>query len=86
MYILPDCTNPVNLKNGDRKSPMNHERYISIPVQVQFFPMNGLAGEVKKKSPMSGEAASGGFFFSLQLLSHKWGKIVTRTGIEMYLE
>ena len=28
---------------------------------------------------------SGGFF-SPQLLSHKWGKLVTRTGIGMYLE
>ena len=25
-------------------------------------------------------------FFSPQLLSHKWGKLVTRTGIGMYLE
>ena len=29
----------------------------------QFFPMNGLAGVVKKNSSTSGEAASGGIFF-----------------------
>ena len=50
-----------------------------------------------ENSTMSGEATSGGIltttaiatsagFFSPQLLSHKWGKLVTRTGIGMYLE
>ena len=29
-----------------------------------FFPMNGLAGVVKKKSIMSGEAVNDGFFFT----------------------
>ena len=38
--------------------------------------MNGLAEVVKKNSPTSGEAASGGIFFSPRLLSHEWGIIL----------
>ena len=57
-----------------------------FPCKSQFFPMNGLAGVVNKNFPMSGKAANGEFFYSLRLLSHEWGKIVTRTGIKMYLE
>ena len=56
--------------------PMNHERHI----------MYGGAGVVKINFPMSGEAASGEILFLPQLLSHEWGKIVTRMGIAMYLE
>ena len=73
---------------------------LQFPCTSQFFTMHGLAGVVEKKihherrsrewwilkSIMSGEAANDGFFFSPQLLSHAWWKIVTRMGIAMYLE
>ena len=93
------CTNPVNLKNGDGKflheprsgkwrnwkSPMNHERYISIPVQVTIFPHEWLSRRGEKKILHERRSREWRIFFLPQLLSHEWGKIVTCTGIEMYL-
>ena len=54
----------------------------------QFFRTAWLSRRGEKKVPTtSGEATSGrNFFFTTSLLSHKWGKIVTCTGMRMCLE
>ena len=58
---------------GELKFPMSHEWHIP---KAKLSPTNGLAEVVKKNSPTSGEAASGGIFFSPRLLSHEWGIIL----------
>ena len=58
---------------GELKFHMSHEWHIP---KAKLSPKNGLAEVVKKSSPTSGEAASGGIFFSPRLLSHEWGIIL----------
>ena len=58
---------------GELKFPMSHEWHIP---KAKLTPTNGLAEVVKNNSPTSGEAASGGIFFSQCLLSHEWGIIL----------
>ena len=53
---------------GELKFPTSHEWHIP---KAKLSPTNGLAEVVKKNSPKSGEATSGGIFFSPRLLSHE---------------
>ena len=68
------------------KFPMNHERYIAIPMQVTIFPHEWLSRRGEKKIHHERRSREWWIFFLPQLLSHEWGKIVTRMGIAMYLE
>ena len=68
------------------KFPMSHERHIPIPVQVTIFPHEWLSRRGEKKILHERRSREWRIFFLPQLLSHEWGKIVTRTGIGMCLE
>ena len=71
---------------GTGKFPIRHSRHIPIPVRVTIFPHSWLSSCGKKKFLHSRLRRSWRNFFSPRLLSHSWGKIVTRTGIGMCLE
>ena len=71
---------------GILKFSMSHERHIPIPVQVTIFPHEWLSRRGEKKILHERRSREWRIFFLPQLLSHEWGKIVTRTGIGMCLE
>ena len=71
---------------GTGKFSMSHERHITIPVQVTIFPHEWLSRRGEKKNPPRAAKPRVEDFFLPQLLSHSYGKIVTRTGIVMCLE
>ena len=68
------------------KFSMSHERHITIPVQVTIFPHEWLSRRGEKKILQERRSREWRIFFLPQLLSHSYGKIVTRTGIVMCLE
>ena len=70
---------------GFLKFSMSHERHIPIPVQVTNFPHEWLSRRGEKKILHEWRSHEWRILFLPQLLSHEWGKIVTSTGIEMYL-
>ena len=59
--------------------------FVKVAQSAGIVPMLSFGNFGTGKYSTSVEAASGGIFLP-QLLSHEWGKIVTRTGIEMCLE
>ena len=65
---------------------MNHERYIRIPMQVMNFPHEWLSRRGEEKIHHERRSREWWIFFLPQLLSHEWGKFMTRMGIGMYLE
>ena len=71
---------------GILKFSTSHERHIPIPVQVTIFPHEWLSRRGEKKILHERRSREWRIFFLPQLLSHEWGKIVTRTGIGMCLE
>ena len=75
--LTKQCTNPIIFgiwdgiipswaaKRQMKELKISYESrkvHFNSHASYNFFPMNGLAGVVNKKSTMSGEAANGGFF------------------------
>ena len=65
---------------------MSHERYITISVQVTIFPREWLSRRDEIQILHERRSREWRICILSQLLSHERGKIVTRTGIVMYLE
>ena len=57
------CSNPIIFGIWDGIIPYESRKvHYNSHASHNFFPMNGLAGVVKKNSTMSREAANGGIF------------------------
>ena len=91
-WFLPLVNDPILYwgKKGIGFFPMSGDSHewgkINSPLVTKgtfSLPMNGSAGVVKKISSTTGEARSGGYFSSPQLLNHEW---VMRMWLEWRME